>query len=197
MLFYYQGIAMFSLTSPISPLALVLGAIFCVVAAGVVAYIGQLLVSAFSQSFGGVFERAAFQRCSARCARGDELLEKGDHAGAMQAFAEAFFLRPIRREADLLSDVANYHTGLLSRLLTIADELGKGRVRLLSLARTDRLLAERLEIQLDYFRAIKRGERERLRDIERRLRENQTQVRTVINRLIEEIRSSEEKVLYH
>jgi len=115
----------------------------------------------------------------------------------MQAFAEAFFLRPSRREADLLADVANYHTGLLSRLLTIADELGKGRVRLLSLARTDRLLAERLEIQLDYFRAIKRGERERLRDIERRLRENQTQVRTVINRLIEEIRSSEEKVLYH
>ena len=188
---------MFSLTSPTSLVALVLGVIFCVAAAGVVAYIGRLLISAFSQSFGGVFERAAFQRCSARCARGDELFEKGDYAGAMQAFAEAFFLRPVRREADLLSDIANYHTGLLSRLLTIADELGKGRVRLLSLARTDRLLAERLEIQLDYFRATKRGDRERLRDIERRLRENQTQVRTVITRLVEEIRSSEEKVMYH
>ena len=188
---------MFSFTPPISPVALVLGVIFCIAAAGVVVYIGQLLLSAFSQSFGGVFERAAFQRCSARCARGDELFEKGDHAGAMQAFAEAFFLRPVRREADLLSDVANFHTGLLSRLLTIADELGKGRVRLLSLARTDRLLAERLEIQLEYFRATKRGDRERLRDVERRLRENQTQVRTVITRLIEEIRSSEEKVMYH
>lgn len=188
---------MFSIPPPTSLLALVLSVIFCVAAAAVAVYIGRLLVSAFSQSFGGVFERAAFQRCGARCTRGDELLEKGDHAGAMQAFADAFFLRSIRCDADLLSDVANYHTGLLSRLLTIADELGKGRVRLLSLARTDRLLAERLEIQLDYFRASKRDDRERMRDIDRRLRENQTQVRSVITRLVEEIRSSEEKVMYH
>ena len=188
---------MFSIMPPTSPLALVLSVLFCAVAAGVVVYIGQLLVSAFSQSFGGVFERAAFQRCGVRCTRGDELLEKGDHAGAMQAFADAFFLRPVRCDADLLSDIANYHTGLLSRLLTIADELGKGRVRLLSLARTDRLLAERLEIQLDYFRARKRNDRERMRDIEHRLRENQTQVRTAVTRLVEEIRSSEEKVIYH
>jgi len=115
----------------------------------------------------------------------------------MQAFADAFFLRPVRRDPDLLSDVANYNTGLLSRLLTIADELGKGRARLLSLARTDRLLSERLGIQLDYFRASKREDYEKLREIERRLRENQTQVRTAITRLIEEIRSSEEKVMYH
>ena len=188
---------MFSITQPTSPLAIIVGLIFCVIAVGVLVYLGQLLVSAFSQSFGGVFERAAFQRCGVRCARGDELLEKGDHNGAMQAFADAFFLRPVRSDADLLSDIANYHTGLLSRLLTIADELGKGRVRLLSLARTDRLLAERLEIQLDYFRTSKRDDRERLRDIDRRLRENQTQVRVAITRLIEEIRSSEEKVMYH
>ena len=188
---------MFSITSPASLMAMVLGVVFCVVAAAVGVYLLRLLASAFSQSFGGVFERAAFQRCSTRCARGDELFEKGDHAGAMQAFAEAFFLRPVRRDTDLLSDIANYNTGLLSRLLTIADELGKGRIRLLSLARTDRLLAERLGIQLDYFRATKRGDHERLRDIERRLRENQTQVRTAITQLIEEIRSSEEKVMYH
>ncbi|MGE0827181.1 MAG: hypothetical protein AB7P18_34270, partial [Candidatus Binatia bacterium] len=92
---------------------------------------------------------------------------------------------------------ANYHTGLLSRLLTIADELGKGRVRLLSLARVDRLLAERLETQLEYFRMLKRNDRERVRETERRLRDNQGQVQTAITRLIDEIRSSEEKVMYH
>src|SRR5262249_48098294 len=131
------GVAMFSITSPVSPIAIVLSIVFCVTAVAVGVYLLRLLASAFSQSFGGVFERAAFQRYGTRCARGDELFEKGDHAGAMQAFAEAFFLRPVRRDADLLSDIANYNTGLLSRLLTIADELGKGRVRLLSLARTD------------------------------------------------------------
>lgn len=188
---------MFSITSPASLLTTVLSVVFCIAAAAIGVYLVRLLVAAFSQSFGGVFERAAFQRCGTRCARGDKLLEKGDHAGAMQVFAEAFFLRPVRRDPDLLSDVANYHTGLLSRLLTIADELGKGHARLLSLARTDRLLSERLGIQLDYFRATKREDHERLRDIERRLRENQTQVRTAITRLIEEIRSSEEKVMYH
>jgi hypothetical protein len=188
---------MFSITSPSSLITMVLGTVFCVAAVAVGVYIVRLLAAAFAQSFGDVFERAAFQRCRTRCARGDELLEKGDHAGAMQTFADAFFLRPVRRDPDLLSEVANYNTGLLSRLLTIADELGKGRARLLSLARTDRLLSERLGIQLDYFRASKREDHERLRDIERRLRENQTQVRTAIVRLIEEIRSSEEKVMYH
>jgi hypothetical protein len=189
---------MYSITSPESSLiTMILGTVFCVAAVAVGVYIVRLLAAAFSQSFGGVFERAAFQRCRTRCARGDELLEKGEHAGAMQAFADAFFLRPVRQDPDLLSEVANYNTGLLSRLLTIADELGKGRARLLSLARTDRLLSERLGIQLDYFRASKREDHERLRDIERRLRENQAQVRTAITRLIEEIRSSEEKVMYH
>jgi hypothetical protein len=188
---------MFSITPPASLVATIFGILFSIAGVGVLVYLLRILTAAFSQSFGGVFEKAAFHHCSTRCARGDELFEKGDHVGAMQAFSEAFFLRPIRQDADLLSEIANYHTGLLSRLLTIADELGKGRVRLLSLARTDRLLAERLEIQLDYFRATKRGDRERLRDIDRRLRENQSQVRTVITRLVEEIRSSEERVMYH
>jgi hypothetical protein len=115
----------------------------------------------------------------------------------MRVFAEAFFLKPVRRDSALLSDIANYHTGLLSRLLTVADELGKGRARLLSLADTDRLLAERLELQLEYFRTVKREEPQDLRDIEQRLRDNETRVRAAVHRLVDEIRSSEERVLYH
>jgi hypothetical protein len=82
-------------------------------------------------------------------------------------------------------------------LLTVADEMGKGHARLPSLASTDRLLAERLEIQLDYFRNVRRGNMERVREIDQRLRENQAQVRAAVAQLIEEIRSSEEKMLYH
>jgi hypothetical protein len=164
---------------------------------GVVGYLCSLLFSALSSSFGGIFEQSALRRYSARCKRGDELLEKGDLSGAMRVFAESFFLKPIRRDSSLLSDIANYHTSLLSRLLTIADELGKGSARLMSLAETDRLLAERLEIQLDYFRMLKRGETQNLRALDHRLRENEGKVRTTVQRLIEEIRSSEERVMYH
>lgn len=177
--------------------ALSLGLLLLVAGVVIVVYLASLVLSALTRSFGGVFEQAMFHRARSRCGRGDELLEKGDLAGAVHIFGEAFFLRPVRRDSSLLSDIANYHTGLLSRLLTIADEMGKGRARLPSLADTDRLLAERLEIHLEYFRTLKRGEAPQRREIERSLRENEAQVRAAVNRLIEEIRSSEERVMYH
>jgi len=188
---------MFAITPPSSPLTLVLGVILFVAGAGVALYLALLLLSAFTRSFGGLFERAAFRRYRSLCGQGDDLLEKGDFAGAVRRFGEAFFLKPVRRDATLLSDIANYHTGLLSRLLTVADEMGKGRARLPSLVDTDRLLAERLEIHLDYFRNLKHSNAQQRRETERRLRANEQQVRLAVGRLIGEIRSSEERVLYH
>lgn len=188
---------MFSTTPPTTLLFLVFSVLLCFAAVGATVYLLTLLFSAFVNAFGGMLERALFRRYSTRCAQGDALLEKGDLLGAMQTFAKAFFLKPVRRNSELLSDIANYHTGLLSRLLTIADELGKGRARLPALATTDRLLAERLELQLDYFRSQKRDDLARLDEIERQLRKNQTRVRSSITQLVAEIRSSEEKVLYH
>jgi hypothetical protein len=200
MLFSFVGCAMLAITAienMSQPALVLLGLFLLVVAIGVITYLVSLVCSALMRSFGGVFEQARFRRYSLRCGQGDELLEKGDLAGAMRVFADAFFLKSIRRDSSLLSDIANYHTGLLSRLLTVADEMGKGRARLPSLADTDRLLAERLEIQLDYFRTLKGGEPKQLREFERSLRVNETQVRAAISRLIEEIRASEERVLYH
>jgi len=188
---------MYSTIPPMTLLALVLSAFLGVVALGIALYLLILLFSAFTSAFGGMFERATFHRYSTRCAQGDALLEKENFADALQVFANAFFLKPIRRDSELLSDIANYHTGLLSRLLTIADEMGKGRARLPSLATTDRLLAERIELQLEYIRSRKRTARPQLRELERRLRENQAQVRVSIAQLLEEIRSSEERIFYH
>ena len=189
---------MSSVTTPLSGSTFVLSLILLVVGCGILYFLGLILFSAFYSAFGGFFERTTFRRYSLRCAQGDQLLEKGDFAGAVQLFNAAFFLKPVRSDSTLLSNIANYHTGLLSRLLTVADEMGKGRARLPSLAEADRLLAERLEIQLDYFRARKDEDEERVRAAERRLRENERQVRLAINGLIGEIRaSSEERVLYH
>ena len=158
---------------------------------------GKLFLVGFRLSFGGLFERAAFRRQSLGCQRGDELLEQGDLAGAVRAFGSAFFLRPIRQDASLLTEVGKYHTGLLNRLLTVADELDAGRPSLPALADTDRLLAERLEIQLDAFRE-QAQEGRLIAPIDPRLKENERQLRSAIGRLLNEITSSgEERVVYH
>ncbi|MCS6924506.1 MAG: hypothetical protein NZ578_01265 [Candidatus Binatia bacterium] len=182
---------------PPSPFMLVVSLFLLVVGIGIAGCVLFLLGAAFLHAFGGVFERAAFQRCRLRCHRGDALLEQGDFARAVELFGAAFFLQPIRYDPTLLSDISNYHTGLLSRLLTVADEMGKGRARLPSLADVDRLLAVRFDLHLDCFRARKRGDEARLHDSLQRLRENERQVRQAVARLIEEIRTSEERVLYH
>ncbi len=177
---------------------LLLGFLLLLVGIGVLALLGLVLFSACRSTFGGFFERTAFRKSSLRCYEGDNLIEQGDFAGAVQLFGDAFFLEPIRRESELLSDIANYHAGLLSRLLTIADEMGKGRARLPSLADTDRLLADRLEIQFDYFRALKRSDHEQLQATQDRLKDNAGLTRLAIHRLLDEIRSSsEEQVIYH
>ncbi len=181
-----------------SPLSLLLSLGVLVLSLGVLVPLVLVLLAAFQTVFGGFLERAAFRRSSLRCSQGDVLIEQGDFAAAVRLFGEAFFLRPIRRDAELLADIANYHTGLLSRLLTIADEMGKGVTHLPSLAAVDRLLAERLEIQLDYFRARKRRDGQQLQNTQERLKHNQRLIRLAIDRLLEEIRSSsEERVQYH
>jgi hypothetical protein len=180
-----------------SPLALLLGLVLVVIGTGLSLYLVVVLASAFVGSFGGFFERAAFRRYSARCVQGDAFFAKGECAEAVQMFGGAFFLRPVRRDATLVSEVADYHTGLLNRLLMVADEMGKGRARLPSLAAADRLLAERLEIQLEYFRLMSEGDAAQAHAGDQRLLANTQQMRTALERLIDEVHSSEEKVLYH
>ena len=180
-----------------APLTLLLSLFFLVSGIGILYLLVKVLLSGFSASFGGLFERSAFRRHSLRCQRGDELLEQGDLAEAVQAFGSAFFLKPIRQDSSLLTEVGKYHTGLLNRLLTVADEMDTGRPRLPSLADTDRLLAERLEIQLDSFRE-RTGGGSPMTPTELRLKENEQQIRIAVGHLLSEISSSGgERVVYH
>lgn len=181
----------------VSALTLLLSLCFLAISIGLIYILGKIFLGGFSVSFGGLFERAVFRRQSLRCQRGDELLEQGDLAGAVRAFGSAFFLKPIRHDSSLLTEVGKYHTGLLNRLLTVADELDTERLSLPTLADTDRLLAERLEIQLDAFRE-RTGEGRPLADRDPRLKENERQLRIAIDRLLNTITSSgEERVVYH
>ena len=181
----------------VSALTLLLSLGFLAISIGLIYLLGKVFLGGFQASFGGLFERAAFRRQSLRCQRGDELLERGDLTGAVRAFGSAFFLKPIRQDASLLTEVGKYHTGLLNRLLTVADELDTGRLSLPALADTDRLLAERLEIQLDAFRE-RAGESRPSAAVEPRLKENERQLRSAIDRLLSAITSTgEERVVYH
>ena len=174
---------------------------FLIIGVGFIYFLVRIFLSAFRGSFGSLFERSAFRRHSLRCRRGDELLEQGDLARAVQTFGGAFFLRPIRQDSALLTDIGKYHTGLLNRLLTVADEMNKGQARLPSLANTDRLLAERLEIQLEHFRALNgesTGEGASAGRLDERLQQNERQIRTSIDHLLNEIASTvKERVVYH
>ncbi len=199
----------------VSALTLFLSLCFLAISVGLIYILGKVFLGGFRASFGGLFERAAFRRQSLRCQRGDELLEQGDLTGAAQAFGSAFFLRPIRQDSSLLTAVGKYHTSLLNRLLTVADEksqhalptdkkagdvdssLDTGRLSLPALADADRLLAERQEVQLNAFRQ-RSGEGRPLADIDPRLKENERQLRSAIDRLLSAIASSgEEHVVYH
>jgi hypothetical protein len=82
---------------------LLLGFLLLLVGIGVLALLGLVLFSACRSTFGGFFERTAFRKSSLRCYEGDNLIEQGDFAGAVQLFGDAFFLEPIRRESELLS----------------------------------------------------------------------------------------------
>ncbi len=173
---------------------------FLIIGIGFIYLLVKIFLSAFRGSFGGLFERSAFRRHSLHCRRGDELLEQGDLAGAVQAFGGAFFLKPIRQDSALLTDIGKYHTGILNRLLTVADEMNKGQARLPSLADTDRLLAERLEIQLEHFRGLNSESSEGVSAgrLDERLQENARQIRTSVDRLLNEIGSTgDERVVYH
>ncbi len=181
----------------VSALTLLLSLSLLGVSLSLIYLLSKLFLVGFLLSFGGLFERLAFRRQSLRCQRGDELLKQGDLTGAVQAFGSAFFLRPIHQDSSLLTEVGKYHTGLLNRLLTVADELDTGRPSLPALADTDRLLAERLEMQLDAFRE-RAGAGRPLTDRDSRLKENERQLRSAIDRLLSAITSSgEERVVYH
>src|SRR4051812_44515037 len=105
-------------------------------------YLLGILFNAVSLPLGVVFERQRFARSVARARRCDGLLREGNTDQALRELRAAFYLHPVSNRA-LASAVANHHTALLSRLIAITNDVQGGSVRLLSLAKTDRLLTER------------------------------------------------------
>src|SRR5579883_3136427 len=121
--------------------ALVLLPLALVLVAGLV----LLLVRPLAHPLVAALERARFQRCLARAARGDAHLHAGQIEAALRELEGAFCLLTVRSEPRLVEQIARHHVGVLSRLLSVADELPQQRVRLFALAKVDRLLDRRGE----------------------------------------------------
>ena len=163
---------------------------------GVLLYVLGLLFNAASLPLGGLLERQRFARYVARARRCDELLQQGHVEPALRLLRTAFYLHAVSNRS-LASSVANHHTGLLSRLISITSDLQGGTVRLLSLAKTDRLLTERSELQRRYF-AVKPGARSaRLREMQRQLRVNSRELEAALEQLIAEVRAVRQPPRFH
>ena len=165
-------------------------------AMGVLLYLVGLLFNAASLPLGGLFERQRFARHAARLRRGDALMEQGNVEQALREFRAAFYLHAVVSRS-LGSAVANHHTALLSRLIAITSDVQGGSVRLLSLAKADRLLTERSELQRRYFAARQGARRERVREIQAQLQSNSAELSAALQQLVAEVHAARQPARYH
>ncbi len=163
---------------------------------GLLLYLVGLLFNAASLPLGGWLERRRFARYVSRARRCDAFIQQGRTDQALRHLQSAFYLHEVSTRA-LASSVANHHTGLLSRLISMTSDLQDGTVRLLSLAKTDRLLTERSELQRRYFAARQSPRRDRIRDLRAQLHANSRELHSAVEQLIAEARSLRQPPRYH
>jgi len=173
-----------------------LAAILVLVSVGVLLYLLRLLFNAASLPLGGVLERQRFARCATRARRADAMLQRGDLDAALRQLRAAFYLHTVHNRT-LSSTVANHHTALLSRLIGITNDLQGGTVRLLSLAKADRLLTERSALQRRFLLAKQGARRERVREIADQLQSNGRELESALQQLVAEVRASQQAPRVH
>lgn len=133
-------------------------------------------------------ERARFARRLARAARADSLLKSRRLEAALREIELAFCLFTIRADPRLREQIASHHTGLLSRVLTVLEDLPHGRVRLLSLAKVDRILQRRDELGTALLQLKSRSWRDGRRiQLERELRRTAHDLRAAVRELVADV----------
>lgn len=163
---------------------------------GLMLYLITLIFNAARLPLGGVLERRRFARHAARARRCDELLERGETDEALRQLQAAFYLYAVHNRS-LAGAVTNHHTALLSRLIAITSDVQGGTVRLLSLAKADRLLSERSELQKRYFTARQGGRPEHLSNLQSHLDSNARELAATLRQLIAEVAAARQPPRVH
>jgi hypothetical protein len=150
-----------------------------------------LLALLLSPLAGPVFratERARFARRLARTARADSLLKSRRLDAGLRDIEQAFCTFTVRADPRLREQIAAHHTGLLSRILTVLEDLPHGRVRLLSLAKVDRILQRRDELTQALLQLQSRSWRDGRRiQLERELRRTAHDLRAAVRELVADV----------
>lgn len=169
-------------------MSVVLGALVVVVALGVVVVLGALFARPLVAPALAAVERSRFRRRLAHCARGDAHLNARQIEAALREFEAAFCLFSVRGDPRLAEQIARHHVGLLSRLLAVADDIPHERVRLLALAKVERLLGRRGDMQRAYLQLRTRSTRDaRRRQLAREMRHNARDTRAAVRELIADL----------
>jgi hypothetical protein len=173
----------------------VIAILLLVASLGLVYFLAGLLWRAASVPLGPAWERWRMERYTGRARRGDELLRQGAVGPALGEFRAA--LCPyLARDRALAQVIQRHHTGLLSRFIAAADHLQGDRVRLISLAKADRLLQERGALQQRYLTVRQGGSRQRVRELEGEFRANTRELRATLAALAEEIGEARDEKRY-
>ena len=163
----------------------ILGLGLAAIAASISLYLIRLLVRSVNLPVGSLWERYLFSRAIAQAQRGDAMLSQQRYRQGVDALSSAFYLRVVG-DSQLASSIANHHSGILSRVLVLLEERHQS-VRLLSLAKVDKLLNERTRLQRSYL-ALKAGaKRQRMRECAGELDGNATELRRAIAALADEL----------
>jgi len=173
-----------------------LAALLVLVAIGLLLYLAGLLFNAASVPMGGWLERRRFERHVARAHQFDAAIRKGQADTALRTLRSAFYLHTVS-SSGLAMSVANHHTGLLSRLIAITADVQHGTVRLLSLAKVDRLLTERSALQRRYLAARQSRHPRRARELQGQLRANSRDLAAALEQLIAEAAAARQPARYH
>lgn len=147
-----------------------------------VAVAGLLMLGPLRRPLFAAIERAKVQRCVSRCNQGDARLAAQDIAGALREFAASFCFVVPRGDPRLLAEIARLHAGLLSRLMSIGDDLPGERIELLALAKAERLLDQWLDMQRRAVRGSP-GERDTVR-LHHQRRITQQAIRVLVAELL-------------
>jgi hypothetical protein len=134
------------------------------------------------------FERARFARRLARAARADSHFKGRRLEAGLRELEHAFCLFTVRADPRLFEQIGAHHTGLLSRFLTVIEDLPQGRVRLLSLAKVDRILDRRGDLEGALLQLRNRSWRDGRRiQLERELRRNARDLRAAVRELVADV----------
>ena len=134
------------------------------------------------------YERARFARRLARAARADSSLKARRLDAALHELELAFCYFTVRADPRLVEQIGAHHTGLLSRFLTLIEDLPQGRVRLLSLAKVDRILDRRGDLEDALLQLRNRSWRDGRRiQLERELLRNARDLRAAVRELVADV----------